>query len=553
MMVQRVAVIGAGSSGLVCVKVCLEQGLDPVCFESSSDIGGLWNFQETPQSSRSSIYRSLVTNTSKEMTCFSDFPMPEHFPNFMHNSILLEYYRLYAQHFDLLKHIHFRMTVRRVEPRPDFHHSGQWDVETVNQDGHEENHVFDAVMVCSGHYTHPHLPLSEFTGSETFKGRCLHSWDYKDAESLNGQKVLVVGIGNSGGDIAVEISRSAQKTLLSTRGGAWVAGRMSKAGLPLDMVGITRFNGRMMSLLPSPLLNWITERSLNNKYHHRVYRLQPRHRAMDRRPVINDELPYQILLRAVVMKPNIRAFKGCTVVFEDDTEEDVDTVVFCTGYIAKFPFLPKSLCHGPKGELTVYKRVFPPSLQQSTLALMGLFQTKGPIMPVVEMQARWALSVFTGMNRLPSKEQMLKVIEAERKRSMRSYRCPLQAALQVDYIPYLDFMAEQVGVKPRLWSLLLTDFPLWLRVVFGPCSPFQFRLSGPGRWSGAREAVFSQWDRVDRPFNTRPLPEPLLEAEGRSALWLLAVGGALLVAAYVIKNFTNDEYIIDRDLFFFHF
>lgn len=550
-MVRRVAVIGAGSSGLVCTKVCVEEGLEPVCFESSNDIGGLWNFKESPQPERSSIYRSLVTNTSKEMTCFSDFPMPDHYPNYMSSSLLLQYYRLYAQHFDLLKHIHFQTKVKRVVPRPDFPVSGQWDVETVNRDGEEEHHVFDAVMVCSGHYTHPYLPMSEFTGSETFTGQCLHSWEYKDAERCRGKRVLVVGIGNSGGDIAVEISRSAEKTFLSTRKGAWVAGRMSNSGLPLDMTGITRFYGTLMRLLPSSLLSWITERGLNQKYDHKLYRLRPTHRAMDRRPVINDELPYQILLGEVVIKPNIKAFKESRVIFEDDTEENVDIVVFCTGYIASFPFLPQSLCQGPKGELTLYKRVFPPSLQQPTLVILGLFQTKGPIMPVAEMQARWATTVFKGMSRLPPKEKMLTVTEAERKRNMNSYPCPLQAALQIDYIPYLDFMANKVGVKPHFFGLLLRDPFLWTKVFFGPCTPYQFRLSGPGRWSEARQAILSQWDRVDRPFNTRDVPEPHSKACGWSPVWLLAFGGFVLMATLVYKNeaFASNDNVLDFLLF----
>uniref|UniRef100_A0A8C6WLQ9 Flavin-containing monooxygenase n=1 Tax=Neogobius melanostomus TaxID=47308 RepID=A0A8C6WLQ9_9GOBI len=120
-MVGRVAVIGAGSSGLVCTKICVEEGLEPVCFESSNDIGGLWNFKHVLFIRL--IYRSLVTNTSKEMTCFSDFPMPDHYPNYTPNSLLLQYYRLYAQHFDLLKYIHFQ--VGQFNLRPDFPVSGQ--------------------------------------------------------------------------------------------------------------------------------------------------------------------------------------------------------------------------------------------------------------------------------------------------------------------------------------------------------------------------------------------------------------------------------------------
>uniref|UniRef100_A0A3Q2FPE0 Flavin-containing monooxygenase n=1 Tax=Cyprinodon variegatus TaxID=28743 RepID=A0A3Q2FPE0_CYPVA len=112
-MSRRVAVVGAGSSGLVCMKCCLDEGLEPVCFESSDDIGGLWRFKENPEPDRASIYHSVIINTSKEMMCFSDFPIPAHFPNFMHNSLIMEYFRMYVNHFQLAKHIRFNVRKHR--------------------------------------------------------------------------------------------------------------------------------------------------------------------------------------------------------------------------------------------------------------------------------------------------------------------------------------------------------------------------------------------------------------------------------------------------------
>lgn len=106
---KRIAVIGAGASGLSSIKCCLEEGLEPVCFEGTDDIGGLWRFQENPEEGRASIYNSVIINTSKEMMCFSDYLIPEHFPNYMHNSQVLEYFRMYAKEFDLLKYIRFKV------------------------------------------------------------------------------------------------------------------------------------------------------------------------------------------------------------------------------------------------------------------------------------------------------------------------------------------------------------------------------------------------------------------------------------------------------------
>ncbi|XP_029002027.1 dimethylaniline monooxygenase [N-oxide-forming] 2-like isoform X2 [Betta splendens] len=536
-MAGRVAVVGAGSSGLVCIKTCLEEGLQPVCFESSDDIGGLWRFKESPEPERSSIYRSLVTNTSKEMICFSDFPMPAEYPNYTHNSQLLQYLRLYAEHFDLLPYIHFQTTVRSVTQRPDFAQSGQWDVVTVSNDGKEERHVFGAVLVCSGHYTHPDLPLSDFPGYETFSGRCFHSWEYKDADACKGKRVVVVGIGNSGGDIAVEISRSAEKTFLSIRQGGWVIGRMSTYGLPMDMIALTRFNSIIMQLLPHQLVNWAIERALNQKCDHRLYGLKPTYRFLDGRVVINDDLPGRIFHGAVVVKAHLKGFTDSGVVFEDGTvEDDIDAVVFSTGYKACFPFLPKALTGGPHGELTLYKRLFPPSLQCHTLAIISLIQAKGPIMPMAEMQARWAVRVFKGLCRLPSKEKMLSVVESDMKKNLKSHACPRVAALQVNYIPYLDFVAKQVGVRPNLLTLLWRDPVLWVKVFFGPCTSYQYRLTGPGQWAGARHAILTQWERVARPFRTRPLPEPETRPSAIFSPWLVTFGAAAAIALLLCKK-----------------
>ncbi|XP_066532732.1 flavin-containing monooxygenase 5-like [Hoplias malabaricus] len=543
-MAQRVAVIGGGSAGLTCIKCCLDEGLEPVCFESSDDIGGLWRFKETTEPERSSIYRSLVVNTSKEMMCFSDFPMPAHFPNFMHNSLLLQYFRLYAEHFDLLKYIHLKTTVCSVRQRHDFSHSGQWEVVTESSDGCKETHVFDAVFVCSGHFTRPVTPLSAFPGVDTFQGKCLHSWDYKDPEAFCGKRVLVVGIGNSGGDIAVEISRFAEKTFLSIREGRWVVSRMGTGGLPLDVVMVRRSFTMLQHLFPRALVNWAVERVYNQKYDHRLYGLQAQHRILDRRPLINDELPARILQGSLQIKPNIREFRGSTVVFDNGAiEEGIDAVVFCTGYKASFPFLPPSINNGPEGELILFRRVFPLSLEHPTLAFIGFLNATGPVMPLAEMQARWVTRVFTGRNHLPPLATMQRIIKKEMKAKIKRYSNPTMAALEVDYVPYIESIAQEVGVHPNLLWLFITDPGLGWRVLFGPATPYQYRLRGPGRWEGARQAIFTQWERVTQPLNTRPIPEPRSSSHIH---WLSVAGSILLIFTVISLQMRNPSFLQDQ-------
>ncbi|XP_060772055.1 flavin-containing monooxygenase 5-like [Neoarius graeffei] len=527
-MARRVAVIGAGCAGLTSIKCCLDEGLEPVCFDSSDDIGGLWRFKETLETERSSMYRSLVVNTSKEMMCFSDFPMPAHFPNYMQHFMMLKYLRLYAEHFDLLKYIRLQTTVLNVSQRHDFSRTGQWEVVTENKDGHKETQVFDGVLVCSGCFTHPITPLSAFPGIDTFPGKCSHSWEYKDSQPFHGKKVVVIGTGNSSGDLAVEISRVAEKTFLSMREGTWVVGRMSTGGLPMDMSMLTRMNTLLLEVLPRDFLNSAVENFFNKKYDHRLYRLQSTHRILDQQPIINDELPGRILQGAVQLKPNVREFRGSTVVFENEAIEDgIDAVVFCTGYKPSFPFLVFSKDNDPVGEVSLYKRVFPLFLERPTLAFIGLLYPLGPLMPIMEMQARWATQVFAGLKQLPPREKMLKITEKDFKENLKRYGCPKKAVLNIDYLPYLDLIAQEVGARPNLLWLFLTDPGLGLRVLFGPCTPYQFRLCGPGKWDGARQAILTQWERVTQPFKTRPVPE--LKTSSGLRYWLILAGGLMLM------------------------
>ncbi|XP_039547907.1 si:dkey-239i20.2 isoform X2 [Pimephales promelas] len=531
-MAKRVAVIGGGTSGLTCIKCCLDEGLEPVCFETSDDIGGLWRFKENPDPDLASIYYSLIINTSKEMMCYSDFPIPAHFPNYMHNSLIMDYFRMYAEHFQLKQHIRFQTKVLHVTPRPDFPHSGQWDVETESKDGRREKQVFDAVMVCTGHHCHPHLPLKDFPGIDTFKGKFFHSRDYKNPEDWRGKRVVVIGIGNSGGDIAVELSRMAKQVYLSTRKGSWILNRVGDKGVPFDMMFNNRALMWFLGLLPVGYSNKWGENQLNKRFNHKLYGLQPVHRVFSQHPMVNDDLPNRILSGTVSVKPNVQEFRGSSVVFEDGTVEgDIDLVVFATGYTFSFPFLSSHVIPVSKNKVSLYKYVYSPALEHPTLAVIGLIQPLGAIMPISEMQARWATRVFKGLCKLPSPTAMMKDIKAKENEINQRYVAAQRHTIQVDYIPYMDELAKQVGVRPSILKLLLTDPRLALNIIFGPCTPYQFRLHGPGRWEGARQAILTQWDRVTAPLKTRCAPEPQSQRSSYSLLFSVSVA-ALLSALY---------------------
>ncbi|NXC95784.1 FMO4 monooxygenase, partial [Certhia familiaris] len=524
-MVRRVAVIGAGAAGLASVKCCLDEGLEPTCFESSEDIGGVWRYTDSADHRRVTVYRSVVTNTSKEMSCFSDFPFPEDFPNYLSHSLILEYLRMYARNFALLQHIRFQTTVLSVKKRPDFTTSGQWEVVTETG-GVREAHIFDAVMVCTGHYQEPYLPLAAFPGIESrFKGQRLHSQEYRDVQAFQGKRVLVIGIGNTGGDLSVELSRVAAKVFLSTRSNTWVISRISKHGFPFDMVSTTRFNQLVEWLLPSALWRRIRFRKFNSWFNHTNYGLASS-KSSKFNMIINEELPFCLLSGAVVLKPNVKEFTESSAVFEDGTtEENIDVVLFATGYNFSFPFLEDSVGSTIDNNRSLYRCIFPPQLEKPTLAIVGLIQLTGSIMVGSEMQARWVTRVFAGWNKLPPPSRMMAEVLKMKPPVKRN---PSEREnLKLSFISYMDKIAACAGVKPSVLRLLLTDPQLALAIFFGPCSPYQYRLVGRGSWSGARAAILTQWQRSLKPLRTRVLGDSSSSSSGWCWICLLALPAAL--------------------------
>ncbi|NWV00222.1 FMO1 monooxygenase, partial [Upupa epops] len=524
----RVAVVGAGVSGLTATKCCLDEGLEPTCFEQSQDLGGLWRYTENIEARRPSLYPSVISNTSKEMSAFSDFPYPEDFPVFLPNAQLLDYLRHYAEHFGLQKHIKFGTTVMSIRKRPDFPTTGQWEVVT-EVDGKQTSHVFDAVMVCSGNFSEPSLPLHCFPGIEKFRGQYFHSRQYKHPEVFQGKRVLVVGMGNSGVDIAVEASRVAAKVTICTSQGTWLLSRVFDHGYPWDMVLNTRLMSWIRNSLPGPLSWELTNYKVNQRFNHKNYGLQLEKSCLIREPVVNDDLPSYILTGRITVKPGVKEFKDSSVIFHNCPEEEpIDMVVFCTGYNFSFPFLEEAIVKVENKHASLYKYVFPTHLQKPTLAVLGLIRPLGAIMPVIEMQARWVTRIFKGLCLLPPQSVMEKEVNEKKKNQVKWFGLTYDEVLKTDSVVYTDELASFIGVKPSVLGLLFRDPRLALTTFFGPCTPYQYRLQGPGCWAGAREAILTQWDRTLKPTKTR-----VPSGSSSPCPSLIAVAFLLLLAALI--------------------
>lgn len=533
---KKVCVIGAGASGLAAVKCCLDEGLFPVCFESSGHIGGLWQYIPS-KCERACVYKSTVINTSKEMMCFSDFPAPKSFPNFMHNTKVMEYFKLYAEKFDLHQYITFHTKVLSCQPTPDHSTTGKWIVEYQSMKNTSSSVMamtFDGVLVCTGHHAHPSFDRSSFPGLDNYRGLYMHSHDYRTFKEYYDKNILVIGLGNSGGDIAVETSRVAKQVFLSTRRGAWVINRLSQKGLPIDIVYVRRYASLIAEkCLPNvlmPLKDTYTENLVCGRFDHSMYGLKPKHRFSGQHPLVNDDLPQTILNGSVKIMGNIKKITESGVVFEDGEAQDIDIIFFCTGYKFDFPFLDESIISVKDNKCDLYKHMWPTNLQKNTLAVIGLVQPFGAINPISEIQSRWATRVIKGIQNLPPQNIMMQDIKTKRSKMSERYYKSSRHTIQVDFIPYMDEIANEIGAVPDVITLIKTDFKLALHVLFGPATPYQYRLNGPGScFESSRHNILCQMSNVLHPLGSTRLVE-----ESRENYLALIVVFSLFVLLYCI-------------------
>jgi hypothetical protein len=376
---DAVCVVGAGGSGLAAVKNLREHGFAVDCYERETSVGGAWNWRHD----RSPVYANTHLISSRPLTEFPDFPMPDDWPDYPHHSQLLAYLERYAEHFGLGDSIWFGTEVVAVTPVGD----GRWDVTTRSTGGGAERvQRYAAVVVANGHNWAP-KPLSVDTSA--YRGQVIHASAYKDPAQLRGRKVLVVGGGNTGCDIAVEAAQQAGTVWHSTRRGYWYAPKYL-FGRPADQV-----NAKMLQLrLPLRLRQWL---------YHRTLRLTvgdmtrfglpvPDHRPYESHPVVNSQLVYYLGHGRITAVPDVTRLEGATVELADGRRIEPDLVITATGYLPRFEFLaPELLELDEDGKPDLHLHAF--ARHHPTLAVVGLVQPDGGLFPLAHWQsvavARW--------------------------------------------------------------------------------------------------------------------------------------------------------------------
>jgi Flavin-binding monooxygenase-like len=420
----RVCVIGAGSSGIASCQVLKARGIAFDCFEKGSEVGGNWRYMN--DNGMSSAYESLHINTSRNLMAYATYPMPDHYPDYPNHLQIAAYFDDYVDHFGLREHIRFNAAVIEVKPA-----DNGWDVSLA--DGTTEH--YDSVLVANGHHWDARWPDPPFPGE--FNGRQMHAHDYKTPEGMEDRNVLVLGIGNSATDIAVETSRVSRMTYLAMRRGAYVIPKYLK-GRPTDELGT-----ELTSRLPLAFQRYMYERFIKTAQGEmEAYGLpKPDHKLLEAHPTISSDLLGRIGHGRVTVKPNIERLEGNGVRATDGSTETIDVIVYCTGYKITFPFFPPDFISAPDNHIPLYRRVVDP--EHPGLYFIGLIQPLGAIMPIAELQSEWVADILEGKVKLPSRAAMQQVIRREDERMAKRYVRSPRHTIQVDFYPYMRTLRRE--------------------------------------------------------------------------------------------------------------
>lgn len=422
----RVAVIGAGSSGITALKSLAEQGFDVTCYEASDRIGGNWVYENS--NGMSACYRDLHINTSRLKMEYSDLPMPESYPDYPRHDQIAAYFDTYVDHFGIRDRIRFETKVEHVAREAD----GTWTIRA--SDGTTER--YDALLVANGHHWDPRWPEPEFPGSRDFQGEQLHAHAYMNPDGLHGKDVVVLGMGNSAMDIAVESSYVARNTYLAARRGAWIIPKYL-FGKPTDQL---KNDPRIPFKLRQKAIHHLVKLYAGDPVKFGLP--QPDHAFGEAHPTISGRILDRITHGAVQVKPNIRRLDGDMVEFEDGTRVHADVVVYCTGYKITFPFFDEDFLSAKDNRIELYRRVFHPEIPN--LFFIGLLQPLGAVMPLAEAQGRWVAEYLKGEYALPSDAEVRGFIADDLAAMRKRYVASKRHTIQVDFDDYLFDLAREV-------------------------------------------------------------------------------------------------------------
>ncbi|WEH13344.1 NAD(P)/FAD-dependent oxidoreductase [Streptomyces sp. VNUA24] len=383
-------VIGAGPAGLAVARALAERDLPYTHIERHTGPGGLWDIDNPG----SPMYESAHFISSRTLSGFGGYPMPDHFADYPPHRQILSYLTSFADAYGLRDRIEFGTEVRSVDKNAD----GRWTV--TRTDGRTSTHR--QVVVCTGSQWHPNVP--ELPGR--FGGEIRHTVTYRGSAELRGKRVLVVGAGNSGLDIACDAARSADHAAISMRRGYWFIPK-HLFGRPVDTIAAG--GPHLPMWLQQKLFGGLLR--LLNGDPRRLGLQKPDHKLFETHPALNSQLIHHLQHGDITARPGIAHTEGRTVRFTDGTSDEFDLILLATGYVHRVPVAQKYF--GDEQHPDLYLSSF--SREHEGLFGVGFVETNSGAYQLFDSQAQLIASFIRDTRAgLPTAERFARRIRADR-------------------------------------------------------------------------------------------------------------------------------------------
>ncbi|KAE9984363.1 hypothetical protein EG328_008849 [Venturia inaequalis] len=517
-MAPTVAVIGGGPLGISSIKNLTEEGFDCTGFESRSYLGGVWKYNTDEHIS---VQESTIFNSSRYRSAFTDFPFDDDVDDFPTWRQFSKYINDYADHFDVRRKIQLDTFVESVT-RED----GRWAVSVKQKDGSLRKEKFDKVVIANGYFTSPRIPKIE--GIEEFSGPALHAINFHHPEQYDGKNILLIGLHATTQDVVKMLAGHAKQVYLSHRNGILMVGRYAKNGAVIDAaqtMNVTKVLLFLMEWFPN-FYNWAFDKLVNSMSKQSFptipasWNFSPAPPVYITNPLVGDDL--YPLMQDGWANPigQVEKFTGPkSVKLKDGTQlEDIDAVIYCTGYDASVPFLKDDLnpYQEPGQQGNLYRNIFllhPDPAIRDSIAFIGHGGITWPGLSTFELQSAAVAQIWIGKSQLPPFEEMRKWntdLIAYRKKLLASqptesthYPAILPLA---DQLRWLDRTAgtdvfDHFGWGGKAWRFWWRDRAFYGLCSGGVLSSALWRLFETGKrraWGGAREQIYRDNEALKR-------------------------------------------------------
>ncbi len=464
-MVYNTIIIGSGISGMFTLKHLIDEGQTNVLIlDKNKEPFGVWNINNSP-----SVFDNTYAVSSKLYMTISDFPLPKDMPEFPHHSLILNYYKEYAKHFNLYKYIKQDCKVDRIVKQ-----NGVWIIKTNTGIYHSHN-----IVIATGTVNDcPNVPNDEMY--KNFKGEMYHSNSFDKIKNVKDKRILIVGGSDTAMDSAMEL-KNHNKVTISIKNGVWFQNRIHGAYEPADM-----FYSRLLDYLIKNILTKqfkTQDLDVNKITAHwwgdggsGIEIWKPTCDYLNSYYVKSREVIEQIAKGAIIPENGVAKIHQNSVTFKTNDTHEYDIILFCTGYkpLGCMKFLNDEIVVSKK-----YKHIFYPN--DPSIMFVGFIRPYLTAIPMLsELQSRWIAKVICGKVGLPSLQQMNIENVKDDANQQNEFSCAYdRLKTMVDPYDYCNMIADKIGAQLNKLSLLFEDPQLLYMTLVGTWNHHVYRLNDP--------------------------------------------------------------------------